>query len=85
MGKNIICEQLQMLTGFLCKELNIPNEPILNKEILDLKKEDYTEEDFAKAMFVLINSIQNSVCDYSIGISELLDKMNYLEAGLREI
>lgn len=74
-----------MLTGFLCKELNIPNEPILNKEILDLKKEDYTEEDFAKAMFVLINSIQNSVCDYSIGISELLDKMNYLEAGLREI
>lgn len=77
-----------MLTGFtnnLCKELNTPNEPILNKEILDLKKEDYTEEDFAKAMFVLINSIQNSVCDYSIGISELLDKMNYLEAGLREI
>lgn len=77
--QSIIYEQLQMLTAFsnnLCKELNIPNEPILNREILDLKKEDYTEDDFAEAIIVLINSIQNSICDYSNGISGLLDKMN---------
>lgn len=77
--QSIIYEQLQMLAGFtnnLCKELNIPNEPILNREILDLKKDNYTEDDFAEAIIVLINSIQNSVCDYSNGISDLLDKMD---------
>ena len=77
--QSIIYEQLQMLAGFtnnLCKELNIPNELILDREILDLKKENYTEDDFAEAIIVLINSIQNSVCDYSNGISDLLDKMD---------
>ena len=70
---------MQILAGFtnnLCKEINIPNELILNKEILDLKKDNYTENDFAEAIIVLINSIQNSVCDYSNGISNLLDKMD---------
>ena len=77
--QSIIYEQLQMLAGFtnnLCTELNISNEPILNREILDLKKDNYTEDDFAEAMIVLINSIQNSICDYCNGISNLLDKMN---------
>lgn len=76
--QSIIYEQLQILAGFtnnLCKGLNIANEPILNREILDLKKDNYTEDDFAEAIIVLINSIQNSVCDYSTGISDLLDKM----------
>ena len=77
--QNIIYEQLQMLAGFtnnLCKELNISNEPILNRELLDLKNDNYTEDDFAEAIIVLINSIQNSVCDYSNGISALLDKID---------
>lgn len=77
--QSIIYEQLQILTGLtnnMCKELNIQNDPILNKEILDLKKDNYTEDDFAEAIIVLINSIQNSICDYSNGISILLDKIN---------
>ena len=81
--QSIIYEQLQILAGFtnnLCKGLNIANEPILNREILDLKKDNYTEDDFAEAIIVLINSIQNSVCDYSTGISDLLDKMGNQES-----
>ncbi len=77
--QSIIYEQLRMLVSFtnkLCTELNIPNEPILNKEILDLNNSNYTEDDFAEAIIVLINSIQNSVCDYANGISDILDKMN---------
>lgn len=77
--QSIVYEQLQLLTGFtnsLCQELNIPNKPILNREILDLKKDNYTEDDFAEAIIVLINSIQNSICDYSNGISDLLDKID---------
>lgn len=74
--QKIIYEQLQMLTGLtnnMCKELEIPNEPILNKELLDLKNNNYTEDDFAEAIIVLINSVQNSICDYSNGISNLLN------------
>lgn len=77
--QSIIYEQLQVLmslTNSLCKELNIENEPILNKEILDLNNNNYSEDDFAEAIIVLINSIQNSICDYANGISMLLDKIN---------
>lgn len=74
--QSIVYSQLKLLAGVtnsLCKELSIPNEPILNKEILDLKKDNYTEDDFAEAIIVLINSIQNSICDYANGITNLLD------------
>lgn len=77
--QSIIYEQLQILMGLtssLCKELNIENEPILNRELLDLKNNNYSEDDFAEAIIVLINSIQNSICDYANGISMLLDKIN---------
>ena len=77
--QSIIYEQLQLLaslTNNMCKELDIPNELILNKELLDLKKEDYTEDDFAEAIIVLINSIQNSICDYSNGIMTLLNALD---------
>ena len=53
--QSIIYEQLQILTGLtnnMCKELNIQNDPILNREILDLKKDNYTEDDFAEAIIV---------------------------------
>ncbi len=77
--QQIIYEQLVVLTEFtnnLCKELDIENNIILNRELLDLKKDNYTEEDFLEAVIVLINSIQNSLCDYAAGISDMLDKMN---------
>ncbi len=77
--QSIIYEHLQMLSSFtnsLCKELDIPNEIILNRELLDLKNYNYTQDDFAEAIIVLINSIQNSICDYVSGISSLLDKID---------
>lgn len=77
--QQIIYEQLILLTEFsnnLCKELDIKNDIILNRELLDLKKNNYTEDDFLEAIIVLINSIQTSICDYASGISDMLDKMN---------
>lgn len=74
--QKIIYNQLKMLTALtnnLCKNLNIPNNIILNKELLDLEKENYTEDDFAEAIIVYINSIQNSICDYSLEVSKMLN------------
>lgn len=76
--QSIIYEQLKMLASFtnsLCKEIEVPNEIILNRELTDLKNANYSEDDFAEAIIVLINSIQNSICDYSNGINNLLDKV----------
>lgn len=77
--QSIIYKQLQMLAGFtnnLCKEIDVKNDVIVNRELLDLKDDNYTEDDFAEAIIVLINSIQNSICDYSSGVSDLLDKID---------
>ena len=77
--QNIIYKQLQILAEFtnnLCKELSLDNELIMNKELLDLEKEGYTQDDFTEGVITLVNSIQNSICDYSNGISNILDNMN---------
>ncbi len=65
--QNIVIEQLKMLailTNSMCKELNVDNEILLNRELIDINKDNYTEDDFAEALIVYINSIQNSLCDY---------------------
>lgn len=76
--QNIIIGQLKILaslTNTMCKELNIDNEIMVNKELLDVEKNDYTEDDFAEAIVILINSIQNSLCDFDLKISDFFKKM----------
>ena len=75
--QSIIIEQLQMLSGFansLCKEIEVKNDLLINRELVDVRKDNYTEDDFAEAVIVYINSIQDSLCDYASGITDLIDK-----------
>ena len=65
--QKIIINQLKVLVSLtqkMCEGESIPNEVLLSKEILDVQSEEYKEDDFAEAAIVLINSIQNSICDY---------------------
>lgn len=74
--QNIVIGQLKILatiTNTMCKELNIQNELMLNRELLDLNKEYYTEDDFAEAIIVYINSIQNSLCDFDNKLSVIFE------------
>lgn len=76
--QGIILEQLKMLTSLtnrMCKEIDAPNEILINKEITDLQKENYTEDDFAEAVILLLNSIQNSICDFDLKLKEINDNM----------
>lgn len=76
--QKIIYEQLKLLTSFtnnLCETAGIENEIIINKELFDLENNNYTEDDFAEAIIVFINSIQNSICDFSSGIADLVEKI----------
>ena len=79
--QEIILDQLKMIASFsnqMCTEYEIPNELIMNRELLDMNSEDYTQDDFAEAVIVYVNSIQNSLSDFSIGISDKYDKEEML-------
>ena len=74
--QDIVIKQLKMLsalTNTMCQELNVKNEIIINKELLDVEKEGYTADDFAEAIIILINSIQNSLCDFDLKLSEIFE------------
>lgn len=76
--QSIIFEQMKMILSLadnLCNEVGIKSELILNKEMLDLNNLEYTEDDFAEAIIVLVNSIQNSICDLSNGLVELVNNI----------
>lgn len=75
--QDIIMEQLKMIASLankMCNEINAKNEIIMNKELLDMKKDDYTEDDFAEAVIVLVNSIQNSLCDFDLKLTDIMEK-----------
>ena len=73
--QNIIYQQLKLLSAFtnmICEKSGVENEIIVNSELADLNKEQYTEDDFAEAIIVLINSIQNSICDFHSAFADYL-------------
>ena len=75
--QKIALNQLKMLsqmTNKMCNELNINNEIIMTQELIEVSKEEYTEDEYSNALIVLINSIQNSLCDFDIKLTELLEK-----------
>lgn len=77
--QEIVFEQLKMLAAIsngFCKEIGAENEMIINKELTDLKDKNYTEDDFVEAILVLTNSIQNSICDFHLKMSEIIENMN---------
>lgn len=76
--QNIIFEQLKILTSLtekMCDEIGAENELILSNELTDLSKDDYTEDDFAEAVITLVNSIQNSLCDFSLKLTEINEQL----------
>ena len=75
--QDIAIKQLKMLASLankMCEEINAKNEILISRELLDVNKEKYTEDDYSEALIVLINSIQNSLCDFNIKLTELLKK-----------
>ena len=77
--QSIIFEQMKVLAGFanqLCNEIGVDNSLLINRELVDLNSSDYSEDDFAEAIIVLVNSIQDSLCDFSDKLCDVLDKVS---------
>ena len=71
--KEIVNKQMKKVLAFIEKlkqDINVNSEILFNKELLDLNKEDATEDDFVEAMFVYAYSIQESLSVYSKAISK---------------
>lgn len=77
--QEIVFEQLKMLAAIsngFCKEIGADNQLLINKELTDLKNKNYTEDDFVEAILVLTNSIQNSICDFHLKMSDIINKLS---------
>ena len=75
--QSILIDQAKFLSVFstdMCKNIGIHNDVLINREMKDIIKEDYTEDDFAEAMLVYINSIQKSLIDFADKTDDILSK-----------
>ena len=73
--RNILLRQLKLLAGFadsVCKDIGADSQLLISKELLNLNEDGCNEEEFIEAIVVLVNSIQNSICDFHIKLSDLL-------------
>ena len=67
--QEIALEQLKLLLGLaqkMCEVEKVESELLVNRELLDTEKKEYTEDDFVESVVVYINSIQNLLCDYNL-------------------
>ena len=74
--QSIIIEQLKVLTSLtnkMCQEIGAENEMLITKD--EILSETYTEDDFANAVITLVNSIQNSICDFDLKLSDINDQL----------
>lgn len=75
--KNIVNQEIKELLAFIDKakkDLNINDEILFNREILDLNQDNVSDEDFVEAMFVYIHAIQESLGKYFNEVSKILYK-----------
>lgn len=48
----------------LCKDYNINYEMLLNRELADVEKTDYTQDDFVEAIYVYMQSLKELLAAY---------------------
>lgn len=73
--KDKVIESIQELLGAMqseAEDLGIEYTDLLNKEIIDIKKENRTEDDYVEAVFVYIESIKEV---YSKVMLEIIEKV----------
>ena len=76
--QKIIIDELKLLTTMtnkMCEEIGANNEILLNKEVADVNKESYTEDDFSEAVITYICSIKNSLSDFNIKLTDISENI----------
>lgn len=75
--KQIVNKEVKTLLAFVEKakmDVNLKQNILFNREILDLNQENISDDDFVEAMFVYIHAIQESLGEYFNEVSKYLYK-----------
>ena len=75
--KEMLLQELKLLaasTNKACKSLEVDNEVLVGSDLIDLNKDDYTEEDYIEALMVYTCSIKNSFCDLIDGLNKITEE-----------
>ena len=68
--QTIISELKELIAVFenLCSTSGIKHDLLINREILDVNKEGYTQEDFAEAVYTYIQMYKEILAEYMLTI-----------------
>ncbi len=75
--RKMILQELKTLsasTNLACRSLGINNEILLNRELIDVKDDNYDENDYLEGLMVLICSIKDSFCDLIDGLNNITNE-----------
>ncbi len=76
---DLLVEQLKqtaIIVQHMCDNYGSGNEVYINRELVDINKDDVTVDDYIEAMEVYVLSIQQSLNDFSIAEDKFLDLMD---------
>ena len=57
-------KDLIVVSEKICSDMGIQHDLLINKEILDLKNNPLSEDDYLEALFVYVNTLKNSTGTY---------------------
>lgn len=61
------------LTNTMCRTIGVESHLLVNDELLNIMKNDYTEDEYITALMALSSSIQESLCDFDEKISDIIE------------
>ena len=61
------------LTNTMCRTIGVESNLLVNDELMNIMKNDYTEDDYITALMALSSSIQDSLCDFDDKISDIIE------------
>lgn len=61
------------LTNTMCRTIGVESHLLVNDELLNIMKSDYTEDEYITALMALSSSIQESLCDFDDKISDIIE------------
>ena len=61
------------LTNTMCRTVGIDSHLLVNDELMNIMKNDYSEDEYITALMALSSSIQESLCDFDEKISDIIE------------
>ena len=74
--RKVALDQLKLiasLANLMCEKLNVKNEVIITKDILEAHENTDSDDDFVEGIVVYANSIQESLCDFIDKMTTILE------------